>query len=913
MTIIQPHRVNLSIASPSEIERTAQQLRAIREDFLGKGILQSWTPRPLILDSWERCRTLQVNPSRRCAPLAVARDAQLDQLRALNALLMQAAQPVMNHLIDFLADSGYVVVLSDTQGRLLDVIGDNAIRRRLARIDFIPGGNWSEAAAGTNAIGTALADGHVVQLMAAEHYCDGWQDLTCTASPIRHPITNEIIGILDVTGNYRLIRPFLTSFLAESALEIKQRLHTLIAPPSYADWARNARTFSVNPFVTPKIIETNKAAQPELSIEPPPGSIPGAFPPDPLGVRRYTFRTGGRQEFTAFLDPLEGTETMVDIQWLLNLQERRAHDAERLVTATGIISASLDLDVTIEKVAEQVVHLLHVERAGVSLFNEEEEIASIYVHSVTFPSRPEQPDTLVALLKESRALALIRERGEPVVIDDILASSLMPAAFGEQIGMRALMLLPLVTARGVSGFIAASRSSPDAWTVEDIRLGIAIATQSATAIENACLFDALQKHNRQIETLNAIARIFDTLPDPDQHLDLVLQRITEIINVDAGMILLLDETSDLLTVAAPHTLARHIQIDATTRPWNALHALAHRVVSQRESVMVRLDDCADPLLFQALRLLGFYNLTAVPLATSDAILGILLVSNTGRDDSIRDDLKFFSTIGQQLGLALRNAQLRRAASEMAVLREADRLKSNFLGAVSHDLRSPLTAIRASVESLLDVDGVQSASGREHLLHNIAGQAGRLGQLVDQLLDLSKIEAGALPLDCDWVELPALLADAINEFEHLHAGCYVERVLEPGLPLHYLDPDRLVQALWNLLENAYKYSPPASPLQVEARLLNNEVLISVADRGPGIPKSEHERIFQRFYRLDREHRTHTQGSGLGLAICKGIVEAHGGRIWVEERDGGGCIFLISLMLPAPGPVGFEVAEEQELLI
>src|SRR6266700_3385120 len=144
---------------------------------------------------------------------------------------MQAAQPVMNHLIDFLADSGYVVVLSDTQGRLLDVIGDNAIRRRLARIDFIPGGNWSEAAAGTNAIGTALADGHVVQLMAAEHYCDGWQDLTCTAAPIRHPFTGEIIGILDVTGDYHLIRPFLTNSLAAAALEGQHELRTLLTTP----------------------------------------------------------------------------------------------------------------------------------------------------------------------------------------------------------------------------------------------------------------------------------------------------------------------------------------------------------------------------------------------------------------------------------------------------------------------------------------------------------------------------------------------------------------------------------------------------------------------------------------------------------------------------------------------------------
>src|SRR2546425_13013999 len=134
----------------------------------------------------------------------------------------------MSHLIDFLADSGYVVVLSDAQGRLLDVVGDVAIRRRLARIDFVPGGDWSEAAAGTNAIGTALSDGHVVQLMAAEHYCDGWQDLTCTAAPIRHPVTGEVLGVLDVTGDYRLIRSFLTNSLAAAALEVQQELRTLL-------------------------------------------------------------------------------------------------------------------------------------------------------------------------------------------------------------------------------------------------------------------------------------------------------------------------------------------------------------------------------------------------------------------------------------------------------------------------------------------------------------------------------------------------------------------------------------------------------------------------------------------------------------------------------------------------------------
>src|SRR2546430_1931292 len=226
----QLYRVNLSIASPSEIESTARQLRAIREGFLTTGSLATRIPRSLILESWQRCNAMNVNPSRRFAPLAVARESQLYQVREANELLIRATHSVMGRLTDFLADSGYVIVLSDAKGCLLDVLGDAGIRRRLARIDFVPGGDWSEAAAGTNAIGTALADRHVVQLMAAEHYCDGWTDLTCTAAPIRHPFTGEVLGVLDVTGNYRLIRSFLTNSLAAAALEVQQELRTLLTP-----------------------------------------------------------------------------------------------------------------------------------------------------------------------------------------------------------------------------------------------------------------------------------------------------------------------------------------------------------------------------------------------------------------------------------------------------------------------------------------------------------------------------------------------------------------------------------------------------------------------------------------------------------------------------------------------------------
>ena len=361
----QLYRVNLSIASPLEIERTARQLRAIREGFLATGSLATYSPRSLILESWQRCHAMNVNPSRRLAPLAVARESQLYQLREANELLIRATHSVMGRLTDFLADSGYVIVLSDAKGCLLDVLGDAGIRRRLARIDFVPGGNWSEAAAGTNAIGTALADRHVVQLMASEHYCDGWQDLTCTAAPIRHPFTGEVMGVLDVTGDYRLIRSFLTNSLAAAALEVQQELRTLLTSTNAKEPQTKFQAVTV-------------------------GLLNGT---NSLGVDINNEVQGHHTN-----EKLLKSSTVGDMWSRLDLQERRTRDAELLAAAAGAISASLDLQVTLEKVAEQAGHLLQLENAAVFLFDETGEAMSPHMWFRDHSSRLESLRDLEAML-----------------------------------------------------------------------------------------------------------------------------------------------------------------------------------------------------------------------------------------------------------------------------------------------------------------------------------------------------------------------------------------------------------------------------------------------------------------------------------------------------------------------------------
>ncbi len=874
----QLYRVNLSIASPSEIERTARQLRAIREGFLTTGSLSTHTPRSLILESWQRCHTMHVNPSRRFAPLAVARESQLYQVREANELLIRATHSVMGHLTDFLAGSGYVIVLSDAKGCLLDVLGDAGIRRRLARIDFVPGGDWSEAAAGTNAIGTALADRHVVQLMAAEHYCDGWTDLTCTAAPIRHPFTGEVMGVLDVTGDYRLIRSFLTNSLAAAALEVQQELSTLLTPTNVRE------SQSKFPTVTVGLLNGMNSLGVDIDNK----------------VQRHTD------------EKLLQSPTPGDIWSQLNLQQRRTRDAELLAAAAGAISASLDLEVTLENVAEQAGHLLKLENAAVFLFEETGETMSPHIWSRDNSSRLESLRDLEAMLGGTDAVSLVRERGEPVIIDDVFSSTTLSVALSELMGIRSLALLPLVTARGVIGFIAAPRSMPYNWVTNDVRLGLALAAQSATAIENARLFSILQQHNRRIEVLNAMAQLLSTLPDPNQHLELVLKRITEIMDLDAGIVLLLDQNTGSLTLVAHCGLPETVSLDLYDLPLRPLHEIACLVATTRESLLTCCEENSGRIIYEPLQAIGFSDLMAVPLLAGQTTLGVLLVGSHSPRGLTDEDLALFTTIGQQLGLTLKNAQLLRSATEMDALREADRLKSGFIAAVSHDLRSPLTAIRASVESLLDRREIQTAWELDHLLHNIAGQTSRLGRLVDQLLDLSRIEAGVLSLDRDWTELPVLIADTLAKFEELNNGCQVERDLSTDLPLHYVDPDRLIQVLWNLLENANKYASPRSSIKVETRWTGTEVLIGVADRGPGIPAGEREKIFQHFYRLDRDYRAHTQGSGLGLAICRGIVQAHGGRIWVEDRPGGGSIFRIALPLP-PDSVVLEGLDEPELYI
>ncbi len=274
----------------------------------------------------------------------------------------------------------------------------------------------------------------------------------------------------------------------------------------------------------------------------------------------------------------------------------------------------------------------------------------------------------------------------------------------------------------------------------------------------------------------------------------------------------------------------------------------------------------------------------------DQPYGALGVHTAQRRPFSLDDVNFLQAVANVLAAAIEQKRLREELVEAEALRQSDQLKSALLRAVSHDVRSPLTTIVAAAEALQSRSADSTAS---EFVALVVSESSRLANLVDKLLDVARLEAGAATPRREWCSLDEILEAALDQ---LHADGDDFRISVPeDLPLVCVDGAQLERVFGNLFENASRFSD-GQPIEVHASAVDGKVLVRVSDRGPGVPEGERERIFQPFFRREAP-RTRNGGSGLGLAIAKGFIDANGGRIWVERADGGGAAFAVELPLEA----------------
>jgi two-component system sensor histidine kinase KdpD len=284
----------------------------------------------------------------------------------------------------------------------------------------------------------------------------------------------------------------------------------------------------------------------------------------------------------------------------------------------------------------------------------------------------------------------------------------------------------------------------------------------------------------------------------------------------------------------------------------------------------------------------------VPLRTARGVLGVIGVARSDAGANLTPaQRRLFDTFASLAATALERVQLAAEARQAEVMRATENLQTALLNSISHDLRTPLVSIQGALTSLQEDSNALNEPARQALLENAREETERLNRLVGNLLDMTRLEAGALRIIRAPADMQDAIGSALEQLERRLHGRTVRVDVPEDLPLVPMDFGLIVQVLVNLIDNALKYSPRASPIEISARALTKHVQVLVMDRGPGIPAEDLPRIFDKFYRVQRPDMV--SGTGMGLAICRGIIEAHGGMITAENRLGGGAMFTFTLPL------------------
>lgn len=423
------------------------------------------------------------------------------------------------------------------------------------------------------------------------------------------------------------------------------------------------------------------------------------------------------------------------------------------------------------------------------------------------------------------------------------------------------------------------------------------------------------RRERETYTLYDLMRVTTREEEPTHQLQAIAQAIVDVFSlwgVHDCAILQSDHHGNIQVEANAYEPAEHITLSRDEQ------AIATWVITHGRSMEFYDDDglphVTSPRFVQRVFIhttnAGYVvrrSLHLIPLKMGQKVVGVLrlrVLDGSGQLKQIerleenRDHpsmpATFFWTFLDQAAALIERVRLQRENLRVELLQRTDALRAALLSSVSHDLRTPLTVIKASASSLLQEDVDWDEESQRSFALSIEREADRLNRLVGNLLDMSRIEDGALKPEKDWYQVKALIQDVLDRLQPLLQGRKVSLHLPTDLPPVELDYLQIDQVLTNLIENAVRYTPPESPIEVSAQLSGDEIIINIADRGPGIPKDDYQRIFDKFYRVlntkDR-HPTSPPGSGLGLAVCKGLIEAHGGKIWAEPRPGGGITFFV----------------------
>ena len=599
------------------------------------------------------------------------------------------------------------------------------------------------------------------------------------------------------------------------------------------------------------------------------------------------------------------------------LTEAHAQVTEALEqqTATSdilrVISQSpTDVQPVFDTIGERARRLCEADVSGISRFDGEA-LQLVALHGVTregeqaaravFPMRP-----------DAETIAARAFRGSAVVhVADVLADPDYEVKDAARAGrFRGALGVPMRREGQVVGVIFVARVEPGLFANNQVELLRTFADQAVIAIENVRLFkelrtrtDELTRSVEQLTALGEVSRAVSSTLDLDTVLDTIVTRANQLAGTDGCSILEYDEAAEVFRLRASRYAdpreATVLDAIARATPIPKGQGVAGRAALRREAVHIpdiAVEGAYESPVRAPLLQAGYRALLGVPLLREEQVIGVLTVIRKTPGDFAPEVVRVLMTFATQSALAIQNARLfREIADKSRQLEAASRHKSEFLANMSHELRTPLNAILGFSEVLAERMFGEVNEKQAEYLQDILSSGRHLLSLINDILDLSKVEAGRLELELGRFHLPTALDNAltlVRERATRH-GITLTQTVDERVGDIVADERKVKQILLNLLSNAVKFTPEGGRVGLTATVADGAVTIAVSDTGVGIAPEDQAAIFEEFRQVGREDARKQEGTGLGLTLAKKFVELHGGRIWVESQVGQGSTFSFTL--------------------